>query len=81
MSQKTYCDICKKEIKHTGVAFEGTSGKISFAVKASIAGSESTDLCLGCTIRAINKEAQKKLKRPYTKPAKPVEQIHPNTLA
>ena len=69
--QKIYCDICKKEITNPGNTFEGQSGKVSFKVQATIITEPGVDakkdLCLGCTIKAINRTAQKFLKRKYTK--------------
>ena len=69
--QKTYCDICKKEVTNPGSTFEGQSGKVSFKVQAIINTEpgvvDKKDLCLGCTIKAINRAAQKFLKRKYTK--------------
>lgn len=73
--QKTYCSVCRKEIKHKGDAFVGVNGKIGFNVLAEIREGEDKDLCLGCTITAINKEAYKILKRPYTKPIKPAKVV------
>jgi len=72
--QKTYCDICKTEIKQTGVEFSGAFGKVEFKITAKInqdnADASPSDLCLGCTIKAINSEASKKLKRSYKRVAK-----------
>lgn len=63
--QKTYCDVCKKEVKISGLGFNGTSGKISFALTASIP--DGGDVCLPCVMSALNKEAYKVIKRPYKK--------------
>ncbi len=61
--QKTYCDVCKQEIKAPGTEFGGTHGDLRFAVTAT----GVKDVCLPCVISAINKEAYKVTKRPYRK--------------
>ena len=77
---KLYCDICKKEIKHSGNSLLGTNGKVAFNFSANIVVSEggtSGDLCLDCAVKALNAEVYKKTKRPYKKPAK----VTPESIA
>ncbi|MGW8177263.1 MAG: hypothetical protein ACWGQW_00480 [bacterium] len=68
--QKTYCDICKGEIdpEKDGHAFDGESGDVTFTVNASVKEKEGGgDLCLPCTIEAIDKRARAVLGRKYRK--------------
>ncbi len=67
---KTYCDICGKEIKQSGKAFDAEDGKLIFSVEAGYGEISRGDVCLPCVIKAINKEASKVLKRKYTKKQK-----------
>jgi hypothetical protein len=72
--QKVFCDVCKKEIKQAGSTFAGQSGKVVFSVEAKVS-DDSKDLCLACTVKAVNSVANNKLKRPYTK--KPATVVAP----
>lgn len=70
--QKTYCDVCKQEIKHQGTDIQNTEGKVLFHVTATLnppVKTGSDDLCLACTVKAIHGFSANKLKRVYTKPA------------
>ena len=67
---KTYCDICGKEIKISGLYDNGTIGNIVFKMEAGYKELGKGDICLPCVIKAVNKEASKVLKRKYTKKQK-----------
>lgn len=72
--QKVYCDVCKQEVKNQGRTFAGESGKIKFKLEAGIKDSEDGgDLCLFCTVKAVNTTAHNLLKRPYKRTGKKVE--------
>ena len=73
--QKTFCEICGKEVIHSGRLFFGESGRLLFKICASVDKDDMGDPCLDCVLKAINKEVKKVLTRKYTRKQKPQEQI------
>ncbi len=64
--QKTYCEICKQEIKVPGNRLaDSPENKIAFMLEARTKTEHEQDVCLACVIKAVNKEANLKLKRRY----------------
>lgn len=67
--QKTFCEVCGLEVVHDGKYFQGQSGRLVFSLTAGIDKIDEGDPCFTCVIKAINKEAEKALRRKYTKRA------------